>query len=104
MKQRLQHTLAVIKPDVLMSTTARLPSTTLAGTKEYGNGINGIPEELLSFGPLRALFDLIKRNGFEIEDKTFIPQWPIEEAERFYQEHEGRFFYQRLIAFMSRYD
>lgn len=29
-------------------------------------------------------------------------QWSRPEAERFYQEHRGRFFYQRLISFMIR--
>ncbi|MCV4731997.1 hypothetical protein OFB80_29340, partial [Escherichia coli] len=28
--------------------------------------------------------------------------WKTEDCRRFYREHEGRFFYQRLVEFMTR--
>lgn len=50
--------------------------------------------------PLEVVLDLIVANGFEIVASRFM-EMTIEEAERFYGEHEGRFFYQRLVAFMT---
>ena len=32
----------------------------------------------------------------------YVPQWPLHETEQFYAMHRGRFFYERLVSFMSR--
>lgn len=49
----------------------------------------------------RAIFEAIEKNGFQIHGGGRPLQWTREAAEKFYAEHRGRFFYQRLIAFMT---
>uniref|UniRef100_A0A3B1JPL4 Nucleoside diphosphate kinase n=1 Tax=Astyanax mexicanus TaxID=7994 RepID=A0A3B1JPL4_ASTMX len=49
---------------------------------------------------LEALHQRILENDFLIVRKKDLI-WRIGDSERFYAEHEGRFFYQRLVEFMS---
>ena len=48
----------------------------------------------------RTLLSLIKTTGFFIQHEGMI-SWSKAEARNFYSEHEGRFFHQRLVEFMS---
>jgi nucleoside-diphosphate kinase len=47
------------------------------------------------------LMQIIQTNGFEIV-KSEQRHLSKVEAEEFYKEHKGKFFYQRLISFMTR--
>ena len=69
----IEHTLALIKPDIL-----------LHRAHHYNDIVN-----------------IIHQNNFEIVKKK---RWNLtkEEAEAFYGEHKGKFFYQRLVSFLSR--
>lgn len=49
----------------------------------------------------RRIFELIEQNGFKILGQGRPLLWSRPSAEKFYEEHRGRFFYQRLIAFMT---
>ncbi|XP_074832985.1 nucleoside diphosphate kinase 6 [Carettochelys insculpta] len=49
---------------------------------------------------LEAVHETILNNKFLIvRNKELV--WRREDSQRFYQEHSGRFFYQRLVEFMS---
>nr|ADO28336.1 nucleoside diphosphate kinase 6 [Ictalurus furcatus] len=52
---------------------------------------------------LEALHQNILENDFFIVRRKDLI-WRRSDSERFYAEHKGRFFYQRLVEFMSRYD
>ncbi|KAL1782344.1 hypothetical protein HispidOSU_022875 [Sigmodon hispidus] len=69
--QALQLTLALIKPDA-------------------------VAHPLI----LEAVHQQILSNKFFIVRKREL-RWKKEDCQRFYQEHEGRFFYQRLVEFMT---
>ncbi|XP_067412899.1 nucleoside diphosphate kinase 6 isoform X2 [Emydura macquarii macquarii] len=49
---------------------------------------------------LEAVHETILNNQFLIV-RTKELVWRREDSQRFYQEHSGRFFYQRLVEFMS---
>lgn len=49
----------------------------------------------------QKIFELIEKNGFKILGGGRPLLWGRASAEKFYAEHRGRFFYQRLIAFMT---
>ena len=49
----------------------------------------------------REIFKIIEANGFKIHGDGRPLLWSRDSAEKFYAEHRGRFFYQRLIAFMT---
>ncbi|XP_041484713.1 nucleoside diphosphate kinase 6-like [Lytechinus variegatus] len=68
---RLQLTLAIIKPDVV--------------AHPY------------KFGTIKQI---ILQNGFLVVCSKRL-QWSKSDAARFYAEHEGRFFYNRLVGFMT---
>ena len=70
-----RFTLAIIKPDVMIRPA------------QVQNG----------------LFDLIRANHFSIIAKKDIQLLPLADAERFYADHRGKFFYQRLISSITRY-
>ncbi|XP_075403396.1 nucleoside diphosphate kinase 6 isoform X2 [Tenrec ecaudatus] len=70
--QALQLTLALIKPDA-------------------------VAHPLI----LEAVHQQILSNKFLIVRMREL-LWRKEDCQRFYQEHEGRFFYQRLVEFMAR--
>ncbi|XP_012494740.1 PREDICTED: nucleoside diphosphate kinase 6 isoform X1 [Propithecus coquereli] len=72
--QALQLTLALIKPDA-------------------------VAHPLI----LEAVHQQILSNKFLIVRMREL-LWRKEDCQRFYQEHEGRFFYQRLVEFMARLD
>lgn len=67
----LQYTLAILKPDVANNSIAR-----------------------------EAIMSIIKRNGFQIVrfKKTTMS---VQVAKKFYSEHQNKFFFNRLITFMS---
>ncbi|KAJ8033203.1 Nucleoside diphosphate kinase 6 [Holothuria leucospilota] len=67
----LEITLAVIKPDVVSH-----------------------PHKL------KEIQNIILQNGFFFV-RSKILQWSRRDAELFYREHKGRFFYNRLVGFMS---
>ncbi len=46
---------------------------------------------------------MIEEKGFRVLGGGRAVVWERPQAEQFYEEHRGRFFYQRLIAFMTRY-
>ncbi|KAM9703133.1 nucleoside diphosphate kinase 6 isoform 1-T3 [Menidia menidia] len=71
LSRALQLTLAVIKPDA-------------------------VAHPLM----LEALHQIILDNNFVIVKHQDLV-WKKEDSERFYAEHSGRFFYQRLVEFMS---
>uniref|UniRef100_A0A8C2KHI3 Nucleoside diphosphate kinase n=1 Tax=Cyprinus carpio TaxID=7962 RepID=A0A8C2KHI3_CYPCA len=48
---------------------------------------------------LEALHQKILQNFIIVRKKDLM--WRTEDSERFYAEHAGRFFYQRLVEFMS---
>lgn len=50
----------------------------------------------------KKILDVIQKEGFHI-DQTFKKHFTKDEIEEFYSDHKGRFFYQRLVSFMSRY-
>ncbi|XP_036832274.1 nucleoside diphosphate kinase 6 isoform X4 [Oncorhynchus mykiss] len=51
---------------------------------------------------LEALHQRILENNFIIvRSKDLV--WRRQDSEKFYSEHAGRFFYQRLVEFMSRF-
>ncbi|KAL6069534.1 Nucleoside diphosphate kinase 6, variant 2 [Balamuthia mandrillaris] len=104
---RKQLTLALIKPDVLLASFPKqsLPSVQQSVASAFANNRthnSATPTRSgIENNPFRGIVDLIRRNGFEVLDwKTL--QLSIEDAERFYGEHEGRFFYQRLVSFITR--
>lgn len=68
---RLQLTLAVIKPDVV--------------AHPYR---------------FRVIRDLILEKDFLVVRSKLL-RWTRSDAERFYSEHKGRFFYNRLVGFMT---
>jgi nucleoside-diphosphate kinase len=72
-----QLTLALIKPDIL-------PLNYKSSTKR---------DQILS---------LIKQNRFEVMKSKELTL-SKEQAEAFYNEHRGKFFYQRLVSFMTRF-
>ncbi|KAJ7329382.1 hypothetical protein JRQ81_015556 [Phrynocephalus forsythii] len=49
---------------------------------------------------LQAVHEIIVNNRFLIVMSKDL-WWSRQESQRFYQEHSGRFFYQRLVEFMS---
>ncbi|KXJ27753.1 Nucleoside diphosphate kinase 6 [Exaiptasia diaphana] len=49
---------------------------------------------------VKAIKDLISKHNFVIAKSKQL-HWTKDEAERFYAEHKGRFFYNRLVGFMS---
>jgi len=51
-----------------------------------------------------AVDDVFTRIGKEglVVARTRTVHWSLEDAEHFYAEHKGRFFYDRLVQFMSR--
>ncbi|XP_065183712.1 nucleoside diphosphate kinase 6-like [Sycon ciliatum] len=71
MAKKLQLTLAVLKPDMMVN-------------------------------PFRAkaVKEHIINNGFLIVRSRLV-KWKVEDAEKFYAEHEGRFFHSRLLCSMT---
>jgi len=69
--QRLTFTLALIKPDVY------------ANPKHH-----------------ETILNLIKKEKFVIAKDT-VTSWSKGQAKEFYREHDGKFFQQRLVEFMS---
>uniref|UniRef100_A0ABM5GLF1 Nucleoside diphosphate kinase 6-like n=1 Tax=Pogona vitticeps TaxID=103695 RepID=A0ABM5GLF1_9SAUR len=49
---------------------------------------------------LQAVHETIVNNRFSIVKSKDL-KWSRQDSQRFYQEHSGRFFYQRLVEFMS---
>lgn len=110
--KRRQLTLGIIKPDILVPSLPLLlqqrPSLTLQSlyanpphillSSSSSTAHNGVTT---SQTPLEEILRMCERNGFEIV-RSKLMDMSIEEAERFYGEHEGKFFYQRLVAFMTR--
>lgn len=68
----LELTLAMIKPHILKDPTA-----------------------------LKAVRRMILTSNFKIV-RTKRHTFTVEEAEKFYDEHKGKFFYNRLVTFMTR--
>lgn len=50
---------------------------------------------------LSQILKLIEENNFKIVKKTRI-NFDVSKAEEFYAEHKGKFYYNRLVTFMSR--
>lgn len=50
----------------------------------------------------KAIQNVIKENDFEIVQRATICLTKVL-ASKFYEEHQGKFFYNRLQTFMSRY-
>jgi len=44
---------------------------------------------------------MMRAEGLKVVAATAVTRWSIDEAETFYGEHRGRFFYPRLVAFMT---
>lgn len=83
MSKAFSLTLGMLKPDLFIH-LRNYPFSQLAQVKER-----------------KIIHDLLEAKGFKVERQTF-KQLTLEEAERFYQEHRGKFFYQRLVSFMVR--
>lgn len=47
------------------------------------------------------ILKIIEENNFRIVKKSRI-KFDIPKAELFYEEHKGKFYYNRLVTFMSR--
>ncbi len=99
-----QLTLAIIKPDVIVPSLKKLDAGLLFSSPAPFQML--LPRSCSSSQkednhPLGKVVQLIHNNGFSVERSKLV-QWRIEDAERFYEEHEGKFFYQRLVAFMTR--
>jgi hypothetical protein len=111
--KRRQLTLGIIKPDILVPSLPLLlqqrPSLTLQSLHanpphillSSSSSTAHHNEVTTSQTPLEEIVRMVERNGFEIV-RSKLMDMSIEEAERFYGEHEGKFFYQRLVAFMTR--
>ncbi|KAL5256179.1 hypothetical protein ACHWQZ_G011410 [Mnemiopsis leidyi] len=69
--QRLKLTLAILKPDV------------------YAQPIHH-----------KRILKLIQKEGFIVANET-VASWNQQQAKAFYKEHDGKFFQQRLVEFMS---
>ncbi|EGC35660.1 hypothetical protein DICPUDRAFT_33096 [Dictyostelium purpureum] len=67
-----KYTLAIIKPDILVKQNQKIPK----------------------------ILELIE-SKFIIHEKKQL-NLTIEQAEQFYSDHRGRFFYERLVSFMTR--
>lgn len=50
---------------------------------------------------LKHILRIIDENGFKIVKKARI-KFNYQSAGKFYSEHEGRFYFNRLITFMTR--
>lgn len=48
------------------------------------------------------IYEAIKSNNLDIVTKRNV-LWTLEEAGQFYAEHKGKFFYERLCGYMTRY-
>ena len=51
---------------------------------------------------LTLLDDVLRQHDFEILFRREL-LWPSTEAERFYAAHKNKFFYSRLVSYMTRY-
>jgi nucleoside-diphosphate kinase len=72
MKQNLQKTLALIKPDLYRQTLL-----------------------------LPTVYQKLKDNNFTVLE-TQIIKWNYHQASQFYKEHEGKFFFERLTGYMTK--
>lgn len=50
---------------------------------------------------LRQIMKIIDENGFKVVKKSRI-HFHLQKAELFYEEHKGKFYYNRLVTFMTR--
>lgn len=50
---------------------------------------------------LSQILRIIEENNFEILKKERV-MFDVSKAEEFYEEHRGKFYYNRLVTFMSR--
>lgn len=50
---------------------------------------------------LGQIMRIIDENNFTIVKKSRV-KFSLKSAKQFYSEHEGRFYYNRLVTFMSR--
>lgn len=73
-----QLTLALIKPDIL-------------------------PLNYTSTVKLDQILAILNKNQFEVLTSKEL-HLSKEQAELFYEEHRGKFFYQRLVSFMTRFN
>jgi hypothetical protein len=85
-------------PNGTAASTTTSTSTATALIATHGQHHQQQTEELT---PLEEILRMIERGGFEIRESKLMDV-SIEQAERFYGEHEGKFFYQRLVAFLTR--
>ncbi|XP_031549202.1 nucleoside diphosphate kinase 6-like [Actinia tenebrosa] len=69
--RKVQLTLALLKPDIMLHPVR-----------------------------VKTVKDIIIDTGFNVVQSRVLC-WTRKEAEKFYAEHEGRFFYNRLVGFMS---
>lgn len=83
MAKLIQATLGILKPDLFIRYRHVRPLQNLAS----------VPER-------QVIHSLIKEKQFQIECQQF-KLLSLEEAETFYSEHKGKFFYQRLISFIT---
>lgn len=71
MQRPLQLTLAILKPDLLLR-----PEAT------------------------EAVRGIIIKEGFHVV-RSKVMQWSLDDAMKFYREHQGKFFYHRLVTYIS---
>lgn len=50
---------------------------------------------------LNQILKIIEQNNFKILKKSRV-KFDKEKSENFYEEHKGKFYYNRLVTFMSR--
>ncbi|KAG8524006.1 Nucleoside diphosphate kinase 6 [Galemys pyrenaicus] len=103
--QALQLTLALIKPDAVAHPLILETDLEVLGSRGYM--VLLIRLDLLSLLLIclwvvfiQAVHQQILSNKFLIIRMREL-LWRKEDCQRFYQEHEGRFFYQRLVEFMA---
>lgn len=92
----LQLTLALVKPDAVAHPLVL--QVRRGRGREAARGRDPLPSAA-SLSP-QAVHETILKNRFRIvRSKELL--WSRQESQRFYQEHSGRFFYQRLVEFMA---
>jgi nucleoside-diphosphate kinase len=50
---------------------------------------------------LNQIMQIIESNNFRIVKKVRV-KFDVKKAESFYEEHKGKFYFNRLVTFMSR--
>jgi nucleoside diphosphate kinase len=93
-----RYTLAILKPDVASTLEEKPKLSAFSSPTSTSSFSSSFEDKICS-----SIIERIHNDGFKIARGSLkeIRHLSLDEAERFYAEHRGRFFFARLISFIT---